>query len=322
MHFLRFFISGSWIDNSGADTLPLIDPSTRQPCATIPLGTPADVDMAVAAAQAAFPAYASSTAAERAALLAAILSVYEKREEDLAQAICTEIGAPYMLSRYAHVFAGAAHLKLMIDALGSFPFEEARGSATIHREPIGVVGMITPWNWPINQVAAKVVPALAAGCTMVLKPSELAPLSAHILAEIFEEAGVPPGVFNLIHGKGDPVGAALAAHPGIDMISFTGSTRAGVLVAQAAAPTVKRVAQELGGKSANIILDDADFEVAVSSGVAAMMLNSGQSCNAPSRMLVPAARRADLDAIVERAALLQRLAAVRGRLSLCADQAA
>ena len=297
MEILRSFVDGRWLEPSTA-RIPLIEPATATACADLALAGAAEVDAAVAAARRAFPAYSARSPAERSALLAAILEAYERREEDLARAVCTEIGAPYLLSRYGHVLAGTAHLRFMIDTLGRYPFEMQNGAVTMRREPIGVVGLITPWNWPINQVAAKVVPALAAGCTMVLKPSELAPLSAGIIAEIFEAAGVPPGVFNLVHGTGETVGAALAAHPDVDMISFTGSTRAGVLVAQAAAPTVKRVAQELGGKSANVILDDADFDAAVAAGVGTMLINSGQSCNAPSRMLIPAARRGDLDRAV------------------------
>jgi len=297
MDVLRCFIDGRWAEPAGQN-MPVVNPSNGTHCALVPLGTAADVDIAVAAARRAFPGYSALAPAARAELLAAILAVYEKREDDLAAAICTEIGAPYPLSRYGHVAAGKAHLQLMIETLGTYAFEREEGGATLRREPIGVVGLITPWNWPINQVAAKVVPALAAGCTMVLKPSEISPISAGILAEIFAEAGVPAGVFNLVHGTGETVGAALSAHPDVDMISFTGSTRAGVLVAEAAAPTVKRVTQELGGKSANIILDDADFEAAVQAGIMTMMINSGQSCNAPSRMLIPAERRGDLEPAV------------------------
>jgi aldehyde dehydrogenase (NAD+) len=301
MQVLRSYIDGAWLDPADEQTIELVDPATEKAIAAVPRGSAVEVDRAVAAARKAFPAFSATTPEARIALLKAVQAIYARREEDLAQAVCSEIGAPYPLSRYGHVAAGPAHLGLMIAALESYPFEAPLGAASIRKEPIGVCGLITPWNWPINQVCAKVVPALAAGCTVILKPSELSPLSAQILAEILDEAGLPAGVFNLVHGMGETVGAAISSHPDIDMVSFTGSTRAGILVAQAAAATVKRVTQELGGKSANIILDDADFETAVAGGIGAMMVNSGQSCNAPSRMLIPASRRAELAAAVDRA---------------------
>ncbi len=256
----------------------------------------------MAAARRAFASYAETTPAERSALLQRIIAVYQARYEEMADAISREMGAPLWLARSAQAAAGLGHLLEMVNVLASFPFEEPRGTTLMRREPIGVCGLITPWNWPINQIACKVAPALAAGCTMVLKPSEIAPLSGYLFAQILHEAGVPPGVFNLVNGDGPTVGAALAAHPDVDMVSFTGSTRAGVAVAMAAAPTVKRVTQELGGKSANIILDDADLEQAVTAGVQACFLNTGQSCNAPTRMLVPRSKLGAAVAAAKRAA--------------------
>ena len=254
------------------------------------------------AARRAFASYAETTPAERSALLQRIIAVYQARYEEMADAISREMGAPLWLARSAQAAAGLGHLLEMVNVLASFPFEEPRGTTLMRREPIGVCGLITPWNWPINQIACKVAPALAAGCTMVLKPSEIAPLSGYLFAQMLHEAGVPAGVFNLVNGDGPTVGAALAAHPDVDMVSFTGSTRAGVAVAMAAAPTVKRVTQELGGKSANIILDDADLEQAVTAGVQACFLNTGQSCNAPTRMLVPRSKVGAAVAAAKRAA--------------------
>lgn len=267
----------------------MIDPSTEESIATIALGNEADVDKAVAAARAAFPAFAATTKQERLALMRRLLEVYKSRYAEVAETLSREMGAPIELSNRAQAGMGTAHLAKMIETLESFEFEEVRGTTLIAKEPIGVVGMITPWNWPMNQIMCKVAPALAAGCTMVLKPSEIAPLNAILFAEIVHEAGIPKGVFNLVNGDGPTVGEAISRHPGVDMVSFTGSTRAGILVAKAAADTVKRVHQELGGKSANIILDDADLNRAVKLGVESVMRNSGQSCNAPTRMFVPAA---------------------------------
>lgn len=282
-----FLIDGEWVRPERAE-LPVINPATEQPTAKILMGTAADVEAAVDAAREAFESFAETSKAERIDLLERVIRVYERRIGDVAEAISDEMGAPMKFALRAQAGSGLEHLTTTLSVLKDFEFEEMIGSTQLRREPVGVCGLITPWNWPINQISCKVAPALAAGCTMVLKPSEVAPISAHVFAEILVEAGVPKGVFNLVDGDGPTVGEAIARHPQIDMVSFTGSTRAGVLVAKAAADTVKRVSQELGGKSANIILDDADLESAVKSGVLSMMSNTGQSCNAPSRMLVPA----------------------------------
>ncbi|MBL8559377.1 MAG: aldehyde dehydrogenase family protein [Hyphomonadaceae bacterium] len=284
---LNFYIDGQWVAPTTPRTHEVINPATEEPIAKISLGSAADVDKAVAAAQKAFETFQFASREERMALLGAIMAAYQKRMGDIAEAISSEMGAPLWLAKAAQAPAGLGHFANTLEVLKKYEFEEVRGSTLIRREPVGVCGFITPWNWPINQIACKVAPAIAAGCTMVLKPSELSPLNAIIFAEIMHEAGVPKGVFNLVNGDGPGVGEALARHPGIDMMSFTGSTRAGVLVAKAAADTVKRVAQELGGKSANIILEDADLNTAVAGGMASMTVNSGQSCNAPSRMFVP-----------------------------------
>jgi aldehyde dehydrogenase (NAD+) len=283
----QFYIDGKWIDPVKANVFEVINPANEEAIATISLGTAADVDKAVSAATRAFESYSESTVEERVALLQRIIAVYQSKMEEMAETISHEMGAPLSLSRAAQAPSGLAHLSETVKVLGNFRFEELNGSTLMRKEPIGVCGLITPWNWPMNQVVCKVAPALAAGCTMVLKPSELAPLSAHLFAQILHEAGVPAGVFNMVHGDGPTVGAAIAAHPGIAMVSFTGSTRAGIAVASAAAQTIKRVTQELGGKSAAIILDDADLESAVKDGVQACMRNTGQSCNAPTRMLIP-----------------------------------
>jgi len=299
---LQFYIDGRWVDPTEARPFEVIDPSSEEPIARIALGSAKDVDLAVAAARRAFESFSETTPEERIALLEAIVGVYQKRFEELAQTISSEMGAPLGLARAAQAATGLAHLSQAIEILRGDAFETLQGTTLIRREPIGVCGLITPWNWPVNQIMCKVVPALAAGCTMVLKPTEIAPLNALLLAEIFDEAGVPAGVFNLVNGDGPTVGQAISAHPDIDMVSFTGSTRAGIEVARAAAPTVKRVTQELGGKSANVILDDADFPSAVGGGLAGCTLNSGQSCNAPTRMLVPAARHDEAVAIAKAAA--------------------
>jgi aldehyde dehydrogenase (NAD+) len=298
----RFYVAGEWVAPSTTATLDVIDPSTEQPIATVALGGAADVDRAVAAARAAFPSFSATPVAERIALLERIIEVFQSRGEDLAQAIMAEIGAPAELARAAQVGAGLGQFASALDALKNFAFEETRGTTLMRHEAIGVCGLITPWNWPPLLIGAKVAPALAAGCTMVLKPSELAPLNAVILAEILHEAGVPAGVFNLVHGDGPTVGSALTSHPDVDMVSFTGSTRAGVEVALSAAPTVKRVAQELGGKSANILLDDVDLAVAIPRDMGDVCANSGQSCNAGTRFLVPEARMAEAEAIARDAA--------------------
>ena len=298
----KFYINGEWVDPQGSDTLDVINPATEEVIATIALGNEADVDAAVAAAKEAFVTFSQTTKEERLELLDKMIAAYGERMPEIAVAVSQEMGAPTMLATRAQAPSGIGHLMFAKAALEGFEFSESVGTSEVTYEPIGVCGFITPWNWPLNQIAAKVGPAIAAGCTMVLKPSEIAPLNAILFAEVMDAAGVPPGVFNLINGAGPVVGAAMSSHPDIDMMSFTGSTRAGVAVAQAAAPTVKRVAQELGGKSANIILDDADFGKVISRDVAGMCSNSGQSCNAGTRMLVPAARMAEAAAIAKEAA--------------------
>ena len=296
---LKFYINGQWVDPVTPMTRPVINPATEKPLYDISIGSAADVDLAVAAARAAFESFSQTTREERVALLTRIVEVYKTRAKDLGAAISDEMGAPLAFSEKFQAGAGLGHILSTLEVLKNYAFEEQVGSATVVREAIGVVGMITPWNWPMNQMTCKVAPALAAGCTMVLKPSEFTPSSALIFAEILHEAGVPKGVFNLVNGLGPDVGAAMSAHPGIDMISFTGSTRAGIDVAQKAATTVKRVSQELGGKSPNLILDDADFPKAVAAGVGSVFMNSGQSCNAPTRMLVPQARMDEVIAIAK-----------------------
>jgi len=299
---LQFYIDGEWVDPVSPNPHDVINPATETVCGRISLGSAADVDRAVAAAKQAFESYSQTSREERLALLEAILAGFEQRYDDVAEAIMEEMGAPWTLARDAQAASGPQHFKAAIRALRTFEFETRNRSTLITREPIGVCGLITPWNWPMNQVAVKVAPALAAGCTMVLKPSEIAPFDAMILAEIIDAAGVPAGIFNLVNGDGPGVGSALAQHPDVAMVSFTGSTRAGVLVAQNAAPTVKRVAQELGGKSANIVLDDADLEKVVASGATDVFENTGQSCDAPSRMLVPRDRMEEAAAIAARVA--------------------
>ncbi len=302
----KFYIDGQWVEPATSEKLDVIDPATEQSICTIAMGGPDDVDAAVAAARRAFPSFSQTSREERVELLGRVIEQYMARAEDLATAVSSEMGAPPKFAAKAQVPAGVGHLMVAKGILEDFAFEEQVGSALVVYEPVGVCGLITPWNWPLNQIACKVAPALAAGCTMVLKPSEVAPISALILAEVLDAAGVPAGVFNLVNGDGPTVGVALSSHPDVDMMSFTGSTRAGIEVAKNAAPTVKRVAQELGGKSANIILDDADFEAAISRDVVGMCSNSGQSCNAGTRMLVPADR-------MEEAAAIARAAAERVR---------
>lgn len=284
--YTKFYINGEWVDPVEPRTMDVENPATEEAFARISIGSAADVDKAVAAAKAAFPTFSQTSREYRGELLDKIVAGLSARAPDLAEAISNEMGAPMWLAKAAQVPAGIGHYASASAILKDYQFEEQRGSTMLRKEPIGVCGFITPWNWPANQIACKVAPAIATGCTMVLKPSEIAPIDAMILAEVMHEAGVPAGVFNLVNGDGPGVGATLSAHPDVDMMSFTGSTRAGVLVAQAAAPTVKRVAQELGGKSANIVLPDADLAKAVGGGVMQMMTNSGQSCNAPSRMFV------------------------------------
>jgi aldehyde dehydrogenase (NAD+) len=300
--YLKFFIDGQWVDPTESKTLDVDNPTTEQVSGKIAIGSAADVDKAVKAARKAFATWAVSTREERLDLLGAIAAEYQRRSGDLADAVHEEMGAPPSLAAGPQVMMGLGHLMGAIDALKNFSFEEERGSTLILKEPIGVCGLITPWNWPINQIACKVFPALATGCTMVLKPSEVAPYSAQIFTEVMDAAGVPAGVYNLVYGDGPGVGAAISSHPDIDMVSFTGSTRAGIDVARNAAATVKRVTQELGGKSPNIVLDDDAFAANVAAGVAAMMPNSGQSCNAPSRMLVPKSRKDEAVAAARSAA--------------------
>jgi aldehyde dehydrogenase (NAD+) len=288
--YLKFYIDGKWVAPVEPKVLEVVNPATEQVCGKIALGSAADVDKAVKAARKAFVTWSVTSREERLSVLQRIAEEYQKRAGDLAAAITEEMGAPASLANGYQVGLGIGHLMKAIEVLKSFRFEEQQGATLLVKEPIGVCGLITPWNWPMNQIAVKVFPALATGCTMLLKPSEVAPFSAQIFAEILDAARVPAGVFNLIQGDGAGVGVAMSSHPDIDMISFTGSTRAGVEIAKNAAPTVKRVAQELGGKGPNIILDDAAFASNVASGVASMMGNSGQTCSAPSRMLVPSAR--------------------------------
>ena len=284
---LQFYINGEWVDPHSPAPLAVINPATEEVCGHISMGGESDVEAAVSAACAAAPDFAGSTREQRLDLLQAITEKLDERNHEIAEAIMEEMGAPWPFAERVQAPCGVQHFKTAGKALRDFEFERAERSTLIVREAIGPAALITPWNWPMNQVAVKVAPALAAGCSMVLKPSEIAPFDAMILAGIMHEVGVPPGVFNLVNGDGPTVGAALARHPGIAMVSFTGSTRAGISVAQNAAPGVKRVAQELGGKSANIILDDADLKQAVGRGASACFSNSGQSCNAPTRMLVP-----------------------------------
>lgn len=285
----KCYIDGRWVAPQEASIIELVNPATESVLGRLTLGGAADVDVAVGAAKAAFPSYSRFTVGERIGLLEEILSVYNRRYDEVADAICLEMGAPVSFAHAGQAARGPAHINALLKVLREFAFEADHGNGTrLRYEPVGVCGLITPWNWPVNQVMVKVAPALAAGCTMVLKPSEFSALSAALLAEIFDEAGVPPGVFNMIYGRGEIVGSAIAAHDDIAMVSFTGSTRAGIDVARTAALTVKRVTQELGGKSANILLDDVELETAVRRGVAACFTNSGQSCSIPTRMLVPA----------------------------------
>ncbi len=283
----QFYIDGKWVGPIIENNFPVINPTSEEPIATISMGTAADVDKAVAAAKAGFESYSETSTEDRLALLQRIIEVYQSKNDEMAETISGEMGAPLSLSLAAQVPAGLRHFSEIVQVLGDFKFEEVKGSTLMRKEPIGVCGLITPWNWPMNQIVCKVAPALATGCTMVLKPSEIAPLSAYLFTQILDEAGLPPGVFNMVNGDGPTVGAAIASHPDVAMVSITGSTRAGVAVASAAAPSVKRVTQELGGKSANIILDDADLQRAVTDGAQACFRNTGQSCNAPTRMLVP-----------------------------------
>jgi aldehyde dehydrogenase (NAD+) len=301
-NFEQFYINGCWVNPVEPRSLDVINPSDESVCGRISLGSEADVDIAVNAAADAFPSFAKLSTAQRQDLLAAVIDQYKKRYNDIADAISLEMGAPTQLAVKAQTGAGLAHLKAAHKLLNDFSFESSQGASRIVKEPIGVCALITPWNWPINQITCKVAPAIAVGCSVILKPSEIAPLSAYVFTEVMHQAGVPAGVFNMINGDGAGVGTALSKHRLVDMVSFTGSTRAGSLVAQNAAPSVKRVTQELGGKSPNIILPDADFEKAVKQGTHAVFSNSGQSCNAPTRMLVPEDKLAEAEEIAAKVA--------------------
>ncbi|MGD9919433.1 MAG: aldehyde dehydrogenase family protein [Paenirhodobacter sp.] len=301
-HSLHFYIDGAWVAPVTPAEIEVIDPATELAYAKISAGSAADVDRAVAAARAAFPGWNATPVEERIAAMKRLLAVYMERYEEMAQAISHEMGAPITWAREAQAYAGQGHLEATIAAAESFAWEESRGTTRILREGVGVCGLITPWNWPMNQIMCKVAPALIAGCTVVLKPSEIAPMSGVLFAEMMDAVGLPKGVFNMVNGTGPEVGQVMAGHPDVDMMSFTGSTRAGIIVARTAAETVKRVAQELGGKSPNIVLPDADLEKAVSEGTIGVMNNTGQSCDAPTRMLVPASRHAEALEIARRAA--------------------
>jgi aldehyde dehydrogenase (NAD+) len=299
---LTFYIDGEWVDPIEPRAIDVINPATNKAIGRVSLGSRADVDRAVKAARLAFATYSQISKADRIALLKKVIACYEERLDDLAKMISSEMGAPMSLATAAQAPMGLTQLNTGLAVLKNYEFKRSRGTTLIIKEPIGVCGFITPWNWPSNQIMCKVAPALAAGCTIVLKPSEMTPLSAIILAEIMDAAGVPAGVFNLINGDGPGVGAAISEHPDIDLVSITGSTRAGVLVAKAAADSVKRVTQELGGKSANIILKDADLKTAVTHGVRKCFGNSGQSCNAPSRMFVHESQHAEVLEIAKQVA--------------------
>lgn len=303
----QFYIDGAWVNPVAPQFIDVIDPSTEKPFAQLAAGSTADVDKAVAAAKRAFPAFSRTTKEQRLEWLRALLDAYNDRYDEIADAVSREMGAPLSVARDAQAWAGQAHLEAAIKALEAFEFVENRGSYMLFKEAIGVAALITPWNWPLNQIVTKVAPALAAGCTVVLKPSEIAPISGLVFAEAVASTGLPPGVFNLVNGTGPDVGQVMAGHPDVDIISFTGSTRAGIIVAKTAADTVKRVSQELGGKSANIILEDVDLKDAVRRGVSGVMYNSGQSCDAPTRMLVPASRHAEALEIAKAAAEEQKV---------------
>ena len=298
----QFFINGKWVDASDRGKLDVINPATEEAVCQVSLGNELDVDKAVAAARAAFPSYSQTTREQRIELLNNVVNCYKARFAEMGQTISMEMGAPISFATRFQAGAGMGHYKTAAKVLENFHFHEDRGTTAIVREPIGVIGMITPWNWPSNQISCKVAAALASGCTMVLKPSEVAPLSALLLAEILDEAGVPKGVFNLVNGDGMGVGQVMAAHQEIDAMSFTGSTGAGIDVAIKAAPTVKRVGQELGGKSANVLLDDCDLAKEVAKGVDLCFRNAGQSCNAPTRMLVPSSKMAEAAEVAKAAA--------------------
>ncbi|OSI73192.1 aldehyde dehydrogenase family protein [Bradyrhizobium canariense] len=308
---MQFYIDGAWVDPAIMKTTPIVTPATAEELYQIALGSKADVDKAVIAAKRAFDSFSRTTREQRMSILRNIVEIYKGRAKEIGDSISDEIGAPLAMAEQKQAGSAIAHLAATLDVLKNYSFEERIDSTIVVREPIGVVGMVTPWNWPINQIACKVAPALAAGCTMILKPSEFAPTCALIFAEILHEAGVPNGVFNLINGLGPEVGAAISEHPDIDMISFTGSTRAGIDVARRAAYTIKRVSQELGGKSPYIVLEDADFEKAVSKCIATLFQNSGQSCDAPSRLIVPKSGMAEIASIAKTIAERYRVGSPR-----------
>ena len=297
--YLQHYINGAWVDSQGGHRHAVVSPSTEEPCSEITIGTQADVDAAVAAARAAFRTFSKTSVDERVALLGRIVEEYKKRVPDFGRSMAEEMGAPVSFASTAQALSGLAHINIAARALAEFKFAERIGNSLVVHEPMGVVGMITPWNWPLNQIALKVAPAIAAGNTMVLKPSEECPGCAHILAEVMHAAGVPAGVFNLVQGDGPTTGHAISSHPGIDMVSFTGSTRAGILIAKAAADTVKRVHTELGGKAANVVLPDADFAAVLPPTVQGVLANSGQSCIAPTRILIQKEREAEAVAMVK-----------------------
>ncbi|RZS84116.1 aldehyde dehydrogenase family protein [Pigmentiphaga kullae] len=307
MDALKFYIDGAWVDPLAPKSLEVVNPATEESFARVSLGSPQDVDRAVRAARRAFPAYAATSVQARLGWLERIVAGFRARLPELARAMTREMGAPITFSTERQATVALFHFEEALRVLADYPFEERMGSGIVRREPIGVCGLITPWNWPLNQVASKVAPALATGCTVVLKPSEIAPLSSLLFAQVVHEAGLPPGVFNLVNGDGPTVGEAIAGHPEVDMVSFTGSTGAGVKVAKLAADTVKRVAQELGGKSANIILPDADLRAAVIAGVHACNTNAGQNCQSPTRMLIPRNRRDEAFAAAREAVAAIRL---------------
>lgn len=306
-HASKFYIDGAWVDPVERKFIDVINPATEKTFTKIAAGSAADVDRAVAAAKRAFPSFSQTTKKQRLAWLRALLDAYNERYDEIAEAVCSEIGAPISLAKESQAAAGQRHLEATIKALEQFDFVEERDSYLLYKEAIGVAALITPWNWPLNQIATKVAPAIAAGCPMVLKPSEIAPISALVFAEAVAATDLPRGVFNLVNGTGPDVGQAMAGHPDVDMVSFTGSTRAGVMVAKTAADTVKRVCQELGGKCANIILPDADLEKAVLRGVYYVIYNSGQTCDAPTRLLVPANRHDEVLQIAKRVAEEQKV---------------
>ena len=301
MNLNKFYINGEWVEPVEKQSIQVINPASEKIIGNVSIGSEVDVDKAVKAARKAFNSYSKTKVSERLELLTNIRNLYKKRFDDIASAIQSEMGAPVNLARGSQATVGLSHLKTAIRVLENHTFEFNHGSYVVRHEPIGVCGLITPWNWPINQVVSKLAPCLASGCTAILKPSEIAPLSAMVIAEIFHEAGVPNGVFNLINGLGPVVGEAMSSHSGIDMMSFTGSTRGGIAVAKSSANTVKRVCQELGGKSPNIILDDESFVESVTDGVKSCMSNTGQSCNAPTRMIVPVSRYSEAIEIAKEA---------------------